>query len=120
LGAAPLGRHELDFLTTEPPIRVFHPSQFYTDAELTGEHNQRTAKQVAFQALTTGTPAARLVHALRTTPPSGNRLMLGAWFVADHDVNVFSPGIVRPFGPVGFLIPPRSVCGHFADAASRD
>jgi uncharacterized protein (TIGR02996 family) len=77
---------------TEPPIRILYPGQFHTDAELTAEPHrriyQRTAKQIAFQALATGEPASRLVHVFRTMPASDDRLVAGAWFIADRSGKV--------------------------------
>jgi uncharacterized protein (TIGR02996 family) len=77
---------------TEPPIRILFPGLFHTGAALTGEAHhriyQRTAKQIAFRALTTDEPAARLVHVFRTVPSSGDQVVIGAWFVADHSGRV--------------------------------
>jgi hypothetical protein len=96
---------------TEPPVQVTYHGRFHAgaDADLWDEPRRRAyqqaARRIAFRALTSGTPAAQLLHVFRGARPgelvTGDHHVMGSWLIADAAGNVTAHrGLhVGPGGP---------------------
>lgn len=83
---------------TEPPIKMVFHGRFHTsgDTTLSDEPGRppyrKTAKQLAFRALTSGKLAAQLLHVFRVgsqdAPMPGEHHVMGSWLIADSHGNV--------------------------------
>jgi hypothetical protein len=79
---------------TEPPVKMVYQGRFHAGAgtNLANQPSrcvyQQTVRRIAFRALTSGKPAAQLIHAFRFVDGSADRCGVGSWLIADPAGNV--------------------------------